>query len=305
MDYYKIAISGELGSGKTVLGKLLSDRLGFSLISIGSVQRTLAEEHGMTTIEFNKYMESHPEIDQEIDKKVEEYGKSNVNLILDSRVAWYFVPQAFKLHLIVDMNIAATRIFKDNVRKNENNKSLQDTIDNIIIRKESEVKRFKNQYDIDINDIKNYNIIIDTSFVSPEFLTDFLIERFEEWKNQKLIAKVWISPKIIFPTQSIREHSLKYQERFQGFFKKTWCDSNLIRVIKWKQYFFMFDGHKRCSKAIKNNTFLIPVEIVNAGNYILPNGQTIDEYIKDNYILKNIYDWEDMHNFQFTNYYQN
>ena len=178
----KIAISGELGGGKTVLGKLLCEKLDYKLISVGSIQRELAEKHGMTTVEFNKYMETHPEIDHECDRKVVEYGKSEDNLILDSRLAWHFVPQAFKIHLIINIDIAASRVFNDTIRKNEKNIDLADTKENIIIRKSSEIKRFKEQYTVDIDNYKNYDISIDTSYITLESLADFVITRMDSWK---------------------------------------------------------------------------------------------------------------------------
>lgn len=303
MRNLKITISGELGSGKTALGKLLCEKANFTLISVGSIQRELAEKHGMTTLEFNKYMETHPEIDIECDKKVEEYGLSISNLILDSRMAWHFVPHAFKIHLIVNIDIAATRIFKDTIRKNENNKDLKDTVENIKIRRASEYKRFKEQYNVEIDNYTNYDIIVDTSYITPENLANFVIEKFEKWKNEISFPKLWLSPKNIFPMQSIREHSNIYVEEIRNSIQKNGFDDlEPVQVIQWDNNYFIYDGHKRCCGAIQTGTNLVPVLIVNLEKDVLSNGQPIFEFIKDNYDMKNIYDWEDMHRFKFTKY---
>ncbi|RPH31153.1 MAG: hypothetical protein EHM93_14705 [Bacteroidales bacterium] len=301
----KIAISGELGGGKTVLGKLLCEKLECKLISIGSIQRDLAEKHGMTTIDFNKYMETHPEIDQECDNKVVEYGKSEFNLILDSRLAWHFVPHAFKIHLIVNIDIAASRIFNDTIRKNEQNSDILDTINNIKIRKASERKRFKEQYNVEIDNYRNYDIIIDTSYITPERLADFVIEKLDKWGNKKAIPKIWLSPKNIFPMQSIREHSTNYvQSITKSIQENGYNELEPIKVIQLDNCFFLYDGHKRCFAAIKTGMDLLPVTVINTEENTLPYGQPFSEYIKDNYLLKNVYDWEDIHNFRFAKYFQ-
>ena len=50
-----ITITGSLGSGKTVVSKLLNEYLGFEIESIGSLQRKMAQKYGMSTFDFNKY----------------------------------------------------------------------------------------------------------------------------------------------------------------------------------------------------------------------------------------------------------
>ena len=304
MKNLKITISGELGSGKSVLSKLLCEKTDFKIISVGGIQRELAKQNGMTTLEFNQYMEIHPELDIECDKKVEEYGMSESNLILDSRMAWHFVPHAFKIHLIVNIDIAAARIFNDTVRKNEKNSNLDHTINNIRIRKASECKRFKEQYSVDIDNYKNYDLVIDSSFITPESLADFVIEEFEKWKSEISFPKIWLSTKNVYPMQSIREHSNIYVKNIKDSIQQNgFDDSKPIEVIQSEGNFFIYNGHKRCSGAQQNGLDLIPVTIINAVNESLPNGQLYSEYIKDNYVLKNIYDWEEMHGFMFERYF--
>lgn len=304
MKNLKITISGELGSGKTVLSKLLCEKTDFKIISVGKIQRDLAEKYGMNTVEFNKYMETHLEIDIECDKKVEEYGLSESNLILDSRMAWHFVPHAFKIHLIVNIDIAAARIFNDTIRRNEQNNNLEHTIQNIRIRKGSELKRFKDVYFVNIDKYDNYDIVIDSSYINPENLSDFVIEQFDKWKNEIKFPRIWLSPKNVYPMQSIREHSNMYVKDIKdSILQNGFDDSEPIQVIQSEGNFFIYNGHKRCSGALQNGLDLIPVTIINAGKESLSNGQLFSEYIKDNYVLKNIYDWEDMHGFRFERYF--
>ncbi|MDR1918770.1 MAG: cytidylate kinase family protein [Tannerellaceae bacterium] len=182
----KIAISGELGSGKTVLGNRLSAALDLEIVSVGKIQRRLAANYGMTTLEFNKYMETHPEIDRECDDMVSMYGKEKSSLILDSRMAWHFVPGSFKIHLLVHSRVAAQRILLDKARKNENYEDVEEAEKKLIERKESEALRFKQQYGVDIDDFNNYDLVIDTSYASPEAVFEAVCACLDKWRRKEV-----------------------------------------------------------------------------------------------------------------------
>ncbi len=264
MENIKITISGELGSGKTVLSKLLCEKMDFKIISVGGIQRELAEKFGMTTLEFNQYMETHPEIDIDCDKKVVEYGLMDANLILDSRLAWHFVPHAFKIHLIVDINTAGTRIFNDKVRKNEQNNDLQDTINKINSRKASECKRFREQYGVEIDNFYNYDLVIDSSHITPENLANFVIDKLEKWKKGIQFPNIWLSPKNLKPTLTNQEepiHSNKDQK--ESNIKNEANEAEMIEVIKIENTFFVKKGQNACSASFPTELDLVPALILN------------------------------------------
>lgn len=299
----KIAISGELGSGKTVLSSKLSTVLGIEIVSVGKIQRKLAQKYGMTTLEFNKYMESHPEIDTECDDMVTKYGMEESELILDSRLAWHFVPNSFKIHLLVDSTIAAKRIYDDNIRKNEKYNSINEAKTNLIERKKSETIRFKQQYNVDIDNFENYDLVIDTTYSSPETIFEKVLEVLNQWKHKITFNHIFFSPKSLIPTQSIREHSFKYTKdisqsiKSHGFF-----EDSPVSIIKYLNQYFIYDGHKRVSASINNKYDLIPCVIIGDELNKLPTNQYSKEYLIDNYKLSNVYDWEAMHQFNYPEY---
>lgn len=63
----KISITGDLGSGKSAVGKILKTDLNIITVSTGSIQREIATRMGMSTLELNHFTDTHPEIDDEID----------------------------------------------------------------------------------------------------------------------------------------------------------------------------------------------------------------------------------------------
>ena len=303
MKNIKIAISGELGSGKTVLSKRLSEVLGMEVISIGKIQRNLAQKYGMTTLEFNKYLETHPEIDEEFDDSVTRYGLGETPLILDSRLAWHFVPGSFKIHLLVDNTIAAKRIFNDDIRKDEKYISIEEAKANLTERKNSETIRFKQQYGVDIDNLCNYDLVVDTGLSSPEIIFEKVLEIFNKWKQDIKFNHFYFSPKSLLPTQSIGEQSFKYIKNITESIKEhDFFEDSPVLIIKDFNKYFIYDGHKRVSSAIKNKCDLIPCRLVGNEKHKLLINQNSKEYLRDNYSLKHVYDWEAMHEFTFPEY---
>lgn len=181
--YPKISLTGDLGSGKSHLSRLLSERLGYKIISTGLIQREIAAKHGMTTLQLNEYTVAHPEIDDEIDGRVAELENSPEPLIFDSRLAWHFAPRSFKVYLTVDADVAAGRIFNDQ-RASEKYASIEEAKQQIMARRQSELQRFKEYYHIDYADLHNYDMVVDTSHHSPAEICDMIVRRFEKWKNE-------------------------------------------------------------------------------------------------------------------------
>ncbi len=176
-----ITITGALGSGKSTIAGILCEKLGFERYSTGQAQRKIAEKYGITTLELNKRAEQDKSIDDEIDgvfKSLEETGKSYV---IDSRMAWHFIPSSFKVKLEIDPLVAAERVTKDSSRTNEDHATLEETLANLKNRRASEVERFKKYYKVDIEDRKNFDLVLDTSSQTPEELAQIIMDAFERF----------------------------------------------------------------------------------------------------------------------------
>jgi cytidylate kinase len=173
-----ISITGDLGSGKSTVSNLLQKRLGYDYIYTGKIQREIANRYNMTTLELNKYAETHPEIDSEIDDTFKSLNDSS-HVIVDSRLAWFFIPKSFKVYLKTDIAVSARRIAADKQRKNEKYLSEEEAINNILARKESENKRYRELYGADCSDFSNFDLIIDTSFITAEEAAEQIAEKYE------------------------------------------------------------------------------------------------------------------------------
>lgn len=164
----KISITGDLGSGKSTVCRYLKESYNLNVYSIGLIQRTLAQKYNMDIYTFNKYMESHTEIDEEIDKELTKIGKRDEDMVLDSRMAWHFVPDSFKVYLSVQLDEAAKRVMKDERGKVEAYASLSEAKQKLAERKMSENLRYITKYGVDCSNPGNYDLIIDTTCICPK-----------------------------------------------------------------------------------------------------------------------------------------
>ena len=177
-----ITISGDIGSGKSTTGKLLSKSLGYNYLSTGAIQRKIAEEMGITTLELNLLSEKRKDIDEKIDGYTRALNDVDENYIVDSRLAWHFIPSSYKVFLLCDDEVAAQRISKDQKRKSdESNRELDHLLKKIKERRFSERERFKKIYDIDFADLSNYNLVIDSTLFFPDQIVNLILDGIERY----------------------------------------------------------------------------------------------------------------------------
>ena len=105
--------------------------------------------------------------DKTIDREIDSiHNKIQGSFVLDSRIAFKFFPDSFKIFLYCKPEIAAKRILKD--KRAAESYSLQDTKKEIERRERLDILRYKKYYDINIIDFKNYDLVIDSSNMSEE-----------------------------------------------------------------------------------------------------------------------------------------
>ena len=194
---YKISLAGDLGSGKSTVASILTERLGAEYYSTGSIMRRLAAEQGMTIEEFNRSIEGKPETDRLIDDGLAALSDDPRALIIDSRMAWHFVRGTFRVYLSTDPDISAARIFCAR-RSEERFDSVEQARLSIAARKASERSRYKAFYGVDNKDMMNYDLVLDTSYITPEQVADFICMAFDEWKNDPDFRACMMSPRRLF-----------------------------------------------------------------------------------------------------------
>ena len=185
-----LTIAGDLGSGKSTTADLVAHILKYKRFSSGSLMREIAEKRGITIGEMNHLAETNPKIDYEIDTAIKRVGEEQDKLVIDSRTAWHWIPDSFKVYLTLAPEHAAERIFnslhtKASVRtKTEHAASVEEVRESTRARAESERKRFIERYEIDSSDTSQFNIVIETETDSPEEVAGKIIKEYTKWRHQ-------------------------------------------------------------------------------------------------------------------------
>ncbi|MCR5829122.1 MAG: dephospho-CoA kinase [Lachnospiraceae bacterium] len=180
-----ITLTGNLGSGKSTISKIFAEK-GYEIYSTGKIQRTLAAERGLTVLEMNKLMETDHSFDNIIDETTTKLSKEHKeDLFFDSRLAWHFAVNSFKIFLSVDINEAANRVFNDDKRGDvEKYKTRDEAKANLIARAEAEDSRYKELYDINYFDMSNYNLVLDSTYASPKILAGIIAKEKAAYENK-------------------------------------------------------------------------------------------------------------------------
>lgn len=169
-----LTISGLHGTGKSVIGKIISQKLGINYYSTGQAFRDLAKERNLTLEEFTDYVEKNPHIDKSLDDRIIEIALKD-NIIVDSQLSAYILESIadFKILLTCPLKIRVTRMAE------RDNSNYQDKLKETLIREESELARYNKLYDINLNDqVKTenlYDLIIDTAELSVEEILDLIL----------------------------------------------------------------------------------------------------------------------------------
>ncbi len=191
----KISLAGDLGGGKSTVGRLLRDRLGMEPYSTGDICRRLAAERGMDVIQMNRYMETHPEFDREIDAGLEALSDDPRPLLIDSRMAWHFVRGTFRVYLSTEIEVSAARIMQDTSRTTEHFSSLEEAMAKVRERRDSEKKRYQAFYGVNNKDLHNYDLIVDTTYATPQEVADCICAALPQWQADRAAYRAcYLSP---------------------------------------------------------------------------------------------------------------
>ncbi|KKR62128.1 hypothetical protein A2643_02070 [Candidatus Nomurabacteria bacterium RIFCSPHIGHO2_01_FULL_39_220] len=183
-----ITIAGANGSGKSSTAKKIAQQLGFKHLSSGDLMRQIAKENNITLEELAKIAEKEDWVDKKLDDYVKQASQEE-KVVIDSRLAFHFIPESFKVYLDLDPKIAAERMLSDMknnpARHLENKgeiKSIKEMAEKSAMRLASERKRYFDLYGIkDHKDKKNFDLIVDTEKNNLEQVVSIIKKEYKKW----------------------------------------------------------------------------------------------------------------------------
>ncbi|MDP2947169.1 MAG: AAA family ATPase [Nanoarchaeota archaeon] len=186
-----ITITGTLGSGKSSTAKEVAKILGFKHFSSGDFFRQVGLDLGLSVTETNIRAETDPKIDEMTDKKLQDLNNSK-KIVIDSRTAYHWIPESFKVYLDLPPEVAKVRILNsikgDKLREqSEQVFSLEEVYEKMRERFESEQKRYWDLYKINNTDKNQFDLVIDTNKNNLNQVVEIIVSEYKKWKEKTSI----------------------------------------------------------------------------------------------------------------------
>ncbi|MEZ4104047.1 MAG: cytidylate kinase family protein [Candidatus Paceibacterota bacterium] len=181
-----ITLSGKPGSGKSSTADKVAEMLGYTKYSSGDMVRDILAKEKMTLAEYNAKAKNDHALDDRVDKQLRDLRSKN-DIIVDSRLGFYWLPESFKVYLDLDMQVATVRIFKDAVSNNMRTKggelanSLDTVASQVQKRMEDERSRFKELYNVDPYNPAHFDFVVDTSRHTPQTVALAVYDAYRRW----------------------------------------------------------------------------------------------------------------------------
>ncbi len=261
-----ITITGNLGSGKSTICKLLNENYQFEVYSTGKVQRELARQMNLTTLELNQLMCSDKKYDKMIDDETAKISRENrdKNIIFDSRLAWHFVERSFKVFVSVSLEVAAERVMNDQRGAEEKYSTLEEAKNLLGERAATECRRYKDIYDLNYMDFSNYNLVIDSTYCNPEKIAEIIIREAKAYyaNDRKETNKMFVSPKRLLKEDELqKEDEERLSALIEEYRRLPYEIDHVITVRKKEDDYEVLEGLDQAKAAFLAKVCYAPVEV--------------------------------------------
>lgn len=298
----KFTITGYMGSGKSTICDILKREYNFRIISAGSIFREIGTKKNTNVLEMTRQLTASNDtsVDYYIDNAMkEEFLKvrDDENVIFDSRLAWHFLENTFNIFIVVSPYQAALRTYLTRKNEDEKYESLQETIDGLVERRVLENRRYKSIYNVNCEDLNNYDLVIDTSYISALEATDIIMECYKKKTLNQSYEKLWISPEFVFPTLSI---DCIERARVDSYLDRIYKHEELekVKLIRIHDTLFIEDGHNRVIAYNLAKIRLFNPIITRGEEDINEDGKVVKKALS--ITKKDIKDWENMNGFTYN-----
>ena len=195
-----ITISGKPGSGKSSTADKVAELLGYTRHSSGDMVRRVLKRNGMTLEDYNQKAETEHDLDDQIDQELRDL-RDLEDIVVDSRLGFYWLPESFKVYLDLDLDVATARIYKDVTANSTRSgveggdQSLSSVAHSVSERMQDEQSRFTKLYGVNPYDASKFDLVIDTARHNPSTVAITVFDVYKEW----LETEYWAQRKSAIP----------------------------------------------------------------------------------------------------------
>lgn len=163
-----ITVSGSIASGKTTVAEAMAERFNLRHISAGRVFRAMAKERGLSLQEFSRWAEEDYSLDREVDCRQVELARGG-KAIVDGRLSAHLIENAsIRIWLKASLEERARRVAE------REGMSYRVALEETREREASERKRYLAIYNIDIDNLEPYDIVLNTELWDAKSLVEII-----------------------------------------------------------------------------------------------------------------------------------
>jgi cytidylate kinase len=162
-----ITIGGPIGSGKTTVASAIAKKFGFKHISAGVIFREMAKDRGLSLENFSILAEKDNAIDRVVDEKQKALARGG-KAVIDGRLSGRFIEGDIKIWLTAPFEMRARRV------ANRESKDQKKVALEMKKREKSEARRYKEIYNINLNDLSLYDVVLNTALWSAEGVKEII-----------------------------------------------------------------------------------------------------------------------------------
>jgi len=165
-----VTVGGPPGSGKSTAGRLVAESLKIEFSSAGELFRAEARRHGMDLSAFGRYAAAHPEVDRELDGRMQSLAQPG--RLLDGRIQGALCRRAGRP--VYDFVITATEEVRVRRVADRDGQSIEEARAKVREREASERDRYLRFYGIDLG-TERPDLVVESSDRPPLEVADAIL----------------------------------------------------------------------------------------------------------------------------------
>jgi cytidylate kinase len=174
-----VTVSGEIGAGKSTVAQRLAQALALRYLSAGEVFREEAKRRGLSLADLGRLAEQDQTIDRALDRMQVEAARGG-DVLIDSRLSGWLIDGDLRLWLRAPLLVRAARVAA------RDGTSPEEALCDLQAREESERRRYRDTYQLDLADLSRYHVVMDTGTWSAQEIVEALLPLTRRFQPERL-----------------------------------------------------------------------------------------------------------------------
>ena len=174
-----ITVAGPHGSGRSTQARFIADAYDLRYVSAGMVFRERAEELGLSLEEMSRKATMDQGFDNYLDARTKEESRRG-GVVIDATLSgWMAEDPDLRIHLSCPLEERVRRIAEREGR------DLEEVDRETRFREENELRRFRDLYGVDLEDLSIYDLVVNTGLFDADSVARILKNVIDEYLNYR------------------------------------------------------------------------------------------------------------------------